>query len=177
MINPSTSRNKSFFLSSFLLFPVHSNLTSTLHHTTMLEEFLTCYMGSLYLHRAVLFCSVHTRTPTHFDFDFPPSPPNLCIVWYSTSEEPSQFQPPFYTLHTKCSAYDAGASPLFPSASPSSAGTNTFFSSSIFASSPFWCIATRISQPPTNSLSTYSCGIVGHSENSLMPIEGNSTRY
>jgi hypothetical protein len=27
----------------------------------------------------------------------------------------------------------------------------------------------RISQPPTNSLSTYSCGIVGHSEYSLIP--------
>jgi len=44
---------------------------------------------------SVLFCSVHTRTPTHFDFDFPPSPPNLCIVWYSTSEEPSSSNPHF----------------------------------------------------------------------------------
>lgn len=50
-----------------------------------------------------------------------------------------------------------------------SAATKTFFSSSILANSPLWCIATKISHPPTNSLSTYNCGIVGHSEYSLMP--------
>lgn len=57
----------------------------------------------------------------------------------------------------------------FCSASPSSADARTCLSSSNFASSPFWCIETRISQPPTNSLSTYNCGIVGQSEYSLMP--------
>jgi hypothetical protein len=28
-----------------------------------------------------------------------------------------------------------------------------------------------MSQPPMNSLSTYSCGIVGHSEYSLIPVQ------
>lgn len=31
-------------------------------------------------------------------------------------------------------------------------------------------MSTKISHPPTNSLSTYSCGIVGQFEYSLMPI-------
>jgi hypothetical protein len=61
--------------------------------------------------------------------------------------------------------------PLFISygCDPGSAGTTTPFSSSIFASEPSWCIVMRMSQPPMNSLSTYSCGMVGHSEYSLIP--------
>lgn len=55
-------------------------------------------------------------------------------------------------------------------ASLASVGARTFFSASSFASSPFWCIETRMSHPPTNSLSMYSCGIVGQSEYSLIPI-------
>lgn len=50
-----------------------------------------------------------------------------------------------------------------------SAATRTPFSSSILESSPFWCIDIKISHPPTNSLSKYSCGIVGQSEYSLTP--------
>jgi hypothetical protein len=53
----------------------------------------------------------------------------------------------------------------------SPAGTTTPFSSSIFASDPSWCMLMRMSQPPMNSLSTYSCGIVGHSEYSLIPVQ------
>lgn len=59
--------------------------------------------------------------------------------------------------------------PHFCSGSASSGAARTFFSSNILANSPFWCIETRMSHPPTNSLSIYSCGIVGQSEYSLMP--------
>ena len=38
--------------------------------------------------------------------------------------------------------------------SAGAAAAKTFFSSSILASSPLWCIATTMSQPPTNSFST-----------------------
>jgi hypothetical protein len=58
-----------------------------------------------------------------------------------------------------------------------SAGTTTPFSSSIFANDPSWCMLMRISQPPTNSLSTYNCGIVGHSEYSLIPAQRISLWY
>ena len=56
-----------------------------------------------------------------------------------------------------------------------SAGTTTFFSSNILASEPSWCIDMRISQPPMNSFSTYSWGIVGHSEYSLIPAQSQHT--
>lgn len=36
-------------------------------------------------------------------------------------------------------------------------------------SSPELYISIRISEPPMNSLFTYTCGIVGQSENSLIP--------
>lgn len=59
---------------------------------------------------------------------------------------------------------------FFSSPSVASGAARTVFSSSSLASSPFWCIEIRMSQPPTNSLSTYSWGIVGQSEYSLMPV-------
>lgn len=37
-----------------------------------------------------------------------------------------------------------------------SSAASTFFSSSSFAKEPSWCIDIRMSQPPINSLSTYS---------------------
>lgn len=52
----------------------------------------------------------------------------------------------------------------------SSAGTTTPFSSNIFAKDPSLCMLIKISHPPTNSLSTYSWGIVGQSEYSLIPV-------
>ena len=66
----------------------------------------------------------------------------------------------------------SGARANHPRAYPS-ASTSTPFSSNILASSPFWCIDAKMSQPPTNSFSTYSWGIVGHSEYSLIPAEGS----
>lgn len=69
----------------------------------------------------------------------------------------------FFLGHLRTQLYCGG----FPSPS---AGTTTPFSSSILANEPSWCIVMRISQPPMNSLSTYSCGIVGHSEYSLIPV-------
>lgn len=53
-----------------------------------------------------------------------------------------------------------------------SAGTSTSFSSRSFARLPSWCMDIMISVPPTNSLLTYSCGMVGQSEYSLMPANG-----
>lgn len=66
----------------------------------------------------------------------------------------------FYSSRPVCGVYFC---------SPS-AGTTTPFSSSIFANEPSWCMLMRISHPPMNSLSTYSWGIVGHSEYSLIPV-------
>lgn len=56
------------------------------------------------------------------------------------------------SLHAKTSYLVNTQAYLGGCCSPS-AGTTTFFSSSIFASEPSWCIDMRISQPPTNSLS------------------------
>ena len=41
--------------------------------------------------------------------------------------------------------------------------------SSFSRSSPLLYISIRMSEPPMNSPFTYTCGIVGHSENSLIP--------
>lgn len=68
--------------------------------------------------------------------------------------------------HDRLHPYAAGGAA--PSSPPSPATTTFFFSKSV-ASDPSWCIDIKISQPPTNSLSTYSCGMVGHSEYSLIP--------
>lgn len=38
--------------------------------------------------------------------------------------------------------------------------------------SPFWCIWSRMSHPPTNSPLKYTWGIVGQLEKSLTPVEG-----
>lgn len=43
-------------------------------------------------------------------------------------------------------------------------------SSTISASSPVWYISSMMSDPPTNSPPTYSCGIVGQLEYALIPL-------
>lgn len=52
----------------------------------------------------------------------------------------------------------------------SSSSITNFFSASICAKLPSLCMFISISHPPTNSLSMYSCGIVGQSEYSLIPV-------
>lgn len=56
------------------------------------------------------------------------------------------------------------------SASSSAEWIPSFFNSS--TRSPFWCIWSRMSQPPTNSPLKYTWGIVGQLEKSLTPVEG-----
>ncbi|CDK29189.1 unnamed protein product [Kuraishia capsulata CBS 1993] len=52
----------------------------------------------------------------------------------------------------------------------SSSGIRASELSSNSANSPDWLMDITISHPPTNSLSTYNCGIVGHCEYSLIPF-------
>lgn len=56
------------------------------------------------------------------------------------------------------------------SASSSAELMPSFFNSS--TRSPFWCIWSRMSQPPTNSPLKYTWGMVGQLEKSLTPVEG-----
>lgn len=94
MINPSTSRNKSFFLSSFsCTFEFHKHPTPYKYARVIFNM----------LHGVIIFASrcsvlfIHVHPPTLTSLH--PPPPNLCIVWYSTSEEPSSSNPHF-TLYT-----------------------------------------------------------------------------
>lgn len=81
------------------------------------------------------------------------------VIAYTYSYIPT----PLFSLHKiGLDQEEAGVS--------SSAGTTTPFSSNIFAKDPSLCMLIKISHPPTNSLSTYSWGIVGQSEYSLIPV-------
>lgn len=60
--------------------------------------------------------------------------------------------------------------------SVSSLGASTPAFSNSSESSPDECIDIRISHPPTNSLLTYSWGIVGHEEYSLIPTDSKKKK-
>lgn len=78
-------------------------------------------------------------------------------------------------LHKFLSKFTAFFIYLDPlSASSSAELMPSFFSSS--TRSPFWCICSRMSQPPTNSPLKYTWGMVGQLEKSLTPARWQKAR-